>query len=130
MARILGPDTPTDSSTSPAPIALPPPPPTDPLSPEQWGVLAAIADTIVPSYTASKGNRLLQYTLRAEAYIAAQERLQQLAGVHDQAGLVANYLDECATAQPAFKDGITRLLAYSMDETSRKQLLSVLSLLK
>lgn len=118
------------SSAYPAPIPLPPPPPTDPLSAEQWGILAAIADTVVPSYTASKGNRLLQHPLRTEVYGAARSRIQQLAGAQDDEGLVAAYLGESATAQPEFRYAVSRLLAYGMDETARKQLLSVLSLLK
>ena len=124
------PDIQIDRSTPPAPIPLPPPPPTDPLSAEQWGILAAIADTVVPSYTASKGNRILQRPLRTEEYEAAKSRIQQLAGAQADEGLVMAYLSESATAQPAFRYGVSRVLAYGMDGTARKQLLSVLNLLK
>lgn len=43
---------------------------------------------------------------------------------------MTSYLGESAAAQPEFRNGVSRLLAYGMDETARKQLLSVLSLLK
>lgn len=130
MADVQDQDLRKDDSASPAPISLPPPPPTDPLSAEQWGILSAIADTVVPSYTASKGNRLLQHPLRTETYEAAKDRIQQLAGAQDRDSLVTSYLGESAAAQPEFRNGVSRLLAYGMDETARKQLLSVLSLLK
>jgi hypothetical protein len=110
-------------------IPLPPSPTTDPLTAEQWGILAAIADTVVPSFTAAKGNRLLQHPLRTHVYEAAKSRIAQIAGIAN-VGLVETYLGESATAQPEFRNAISRLLGYGMDEGSRSGLLSILNALK
>ena len=114
------------------PSPLPPLPERDVLTAEQWGMLAAIADTVVPSFTSSQGNRLLQHPLRSEVYEAASRRIQQLTHVQDGAGndLAAEYIGESATSQAEFKHNISRLLASYMDESGRNGLLFILNALK
>lgn len=109
---------------------LPPLPTKDPLTAEQWGILSAIADTIIPPLTACQGNRLLQHPLRFEIYEQTTKRIQRLAGVESSDGLVASYLGESATANPAFKDSISRLLSQYMDGRTRDGLIFVLNALK
>lgn len=114
-------------------IPLPPQPETDPLTAEQWGILAAIADTVVPSFTASKGNRLLQHPLRTHVYQAAQNRIAAIAGAaaaESSDDLIGAYMAENATAQPEFRSAVQRLVAYGMDETGRSGLLNILNALK
>lgn len=115
----------------PAAIPLPPPPEKDPLTAEQWGILSAIADTIIPSFTTSAGgNRLLQHPLRGEVYGQAEGRLRTLVGAGVDEGLVTGYLSESATSQPEFRASISRLIGYGMDHTTRKKLTGVLNILK
>ena len=109
---------------------LPPLPDNDVLTTEQWSILSAIADTIVPSFTACKGNRLLQHPLRREIYETVERRIEQLAKPEQDDGLVAKYLGENATAQPEFRDNISRLFAYYLNDEARSGLIKVLSLLK
>lgn len=109
------------------PSPLPPLPATDPISAEQWGIFSAIADTVVPSFTSSQGNRLLQHPLRSEVYEAVAKRLKQL-DVED--GIVNRYLEENASAQSAFKQSIVRMLGFHLPEKSKNDLLTVLNVLK
>lgn len=112
---------------------LPPPPAQDPLSAEQWNILAAIADTVTPCFAHQQGNKLLQHPLRGEVYDATAKRLRDLQVSTDEASasdVVPAYLAENATAQPEFKEHMMRLLAFYMTETSRKPLLFILSALK
>ncbi|KAF2160950.1 hypothetical protein M409DRAFT_28555 [Zasmidium cellare ATCC 36951] len=114
-----------DTSATP----LPPPPSQDPLSAEQWSILAAIADTVTPSFAQSTGNRLLQHPLRGEVYDATAKRLRDLSTDAASSDVVPAYLAENATAQPEFKEHMMRLLAFYMTEMSRKPLSFILSTL-
>jgi hypothetical protein len=121
------------NTANPPPIPLPPNPETDPLTAAQWGILAAIADTVVPSFTVSKGNRLLQHPLRNHVYEAAQNRIAHIAGTPVASSgedLISAFLAESASAQPAFKHAMSRLVGYQMDDTARSGLLMVLNVLK
>ena len=109
---------------------LPPPPTQDPLSAEQWSILAAIADTVTPSFTQSTGNKLLQHPLRGEVYDATAKRLRDLSTDAASSDVVPAYLAENATAQPEFKEHMMRMLAFYMTETARKPLAFILSTLK
>ncbi|KAK3110961.1 hypothetical protein LTR53_014225 [Teratosphaeriaceae sp. CCFEE 6253] len=126
-------DPPTDQiRPAPSPL-LPPPPPLpshDVLTAEQWGILAAIADTVVPSFTPQEGNRLLQHPLRTEIYEASCRRLEQssVAG-EDGRALVASYLAESGYAQKEFRDGLTGLINVQLHEEARKQLRFILTTL-
>lgn len=118
-------------STDAPPAAIPlPPPPKDPFTNEQWGILSAIADTVVPSFTPAKGNRLLQHPLRSEVFGEARARLKGLAGAGVERGLIDEYLGESATAQPEFKASLVRVLGNGMDSETRNKLTGVLSVLK
>lgn len=112
---------------TPSPLA--PVPGEDILTAEQWGILSAIADTVVPSITAQEGNRLLQHPLRRELYDASCKRLERTPSLESNPELVQRYLAENATAQPRFKDGISRLLNLHLPSDAQKQLLFVLNAL-
>lgn len=109
---------------------LPPLPSKDPLSAEQWGIFSAIADAVTPSFTPSKGNRLLQHPLRREVFDGAAKRIQTLARLDaSNADLATAYLGESST-QPEFREHFTRLITFFMSETSRNGLLFILNALK
>lgn len=109
---------------------LPPPPETDFLSAEQWGILAAISATVVPSFSPYTGSRLLQHPLRREIYEGATKRIASIARRDASDELVASYLSENAIDHPGFKENVSRLLGCYMDETSRNGLLFILNALK
>jgi hypothetical protein len=114
----------------PPPSILLPSPPEHVLTAEQWGIFAAIADTIIPSFTPAKGNRLLQHPLRADLYATAKDNVQQIAGVSSDDGLIDAYMGESATAQPEFRHALLRMVGYQMDAAARKGFLFILGALK
>ncbi|KAK1819384.1 hypothetical protein LTR12_006210 [Friedmanniomyces endolithicus] len=112
-----------------APSPLPPSPRSDVLTAEHWGILSAIADTVVPSFAPLAGNRLLQHPLRGEVYQASRKRLEHGIGLPDANVLATSYLAESAFAQKEFKDGLTRLINLQLHEEARKQLIFILDAL-
>lgn len=112
---------------TPSPL---PPLPSEVLSKEQWGILSAIADTVIPSFTPLEGNRLLKHPLRIEVYKASCEYLENLATAPDRPSVVARYLGENATDQAEFKNNVTRLLSWNLHDQARQDLLFILSTLK
>lgn len=113
------------------PPAIPlPPTPDHVLTAEQWGIFAAIADTVIPSFTSAKGNRLLQHPLRADLYAAAKDRVQQIAGAPLEDDLIDTYMGENATAQSEFRNCLLRMVGYQMDDTAKKGFLFILNALK
>ncbi|KAK3671331.1 hypothetical protein LTR78_008791 [Recurvomyces mirabilis] len=111
------------------PSPLPAPPEHDVLTATQWGVLTAIADTVIPSLTPLEGNRLLKHPLRKEIYEASCRRLEQQCISSSHHNLAAGYLQELATTQSEFRDGIRRLINIHLPEDARKQLLFILTTL-
>ncbi|KAK0933323.1 hypothetical protein LTR29_015121 [Friedmanniomyces endolithicus] len=112
-----------------APSPLPPGPSSDVLTAEHWGILSAIADTVIPSFAQFAGNRLLQHPLREEIYRASCKRLEHGIGLPDGNVLATSYLAESAFTQKEFKDGLTRLINVQLHEEARKQLIFILNAL-
>jgi hypothetical protein len=119
-----------DGRVRPSPSPSPPLPDSNVLGAEQWGMLAAIADAVVPSFTPSKGNRLLQHPLQSDVYEAAARRIAQLSGAANHQDLISEYLSEGVTAQPEFRQCVYRLVGFFMDSTARNGLMFVLNTLK
>lgn len=111
-------------------VPLPPPPQTDPLSPEAWGIIAALADAIVPSITNAKGNPLLQQSLRPDAYDAARRHMAGIASIEPDSELLTRYMTESVTAQPEFKECLSRLMAEQLDADNLNSLLLVFNALR
>lgn len=112
---------------TPSPLA--PVPETDILTAEQWGILSAIADTVIPSFTSVEGNRLLQYPLGPETYDSHYRRLQHSVNLEGSDALVQTYLAESATAQPEFRNIIRRLVNLYMHDEAQKGLMFILKAL-
>lgn len=110
---------------------LPPPPKQDPLSPEQWSILAAITDAVVPALTrtSNAADQLLQHPLRGDVYDTAVKRIQTLAK-HDADETAVAYLSESAANHPMFRESIARMVAFNMSEEARNGLLFILTALK
>jgi hypothetical protein len=112
------------------PPAIPlPPPPNHILTAEQWGIFAAIADTVVPSFTPARGNRLLQHPLRADVYATVKDGVQQIAGAPSD-DLIDAYLSENASAQSEFRNSVLRMVGYQMDDAAKNGFLFILNALK
>lgn len=112
------------------PSPLPPVPGKDVLSPEQWNILAALADAFCPSLTKTAGNALLQQPLRAEKFDVVAQRIEDLAQEDGRDGLVVQYLEERASSNPEFKETVFRVLACYLDSGARSNLLFLLSTLR
>ena len=110
---------------------LPPPPKQDPLSPEQWSILSAITEAVVPALTRNSngGDHLLQHPLRSDVYDSAVKRIQTLANLDADDTAVA-YLSESPAEHPMFRDSIQRMVAFNMSEEARSGLLFILNALK
>lgn len=110
---------------------LPPPPKQDPLNPEQWSILSAITEAVVPALTRSSNgdNHLLHHPLRSDVYDNAVKRIQTLAKLDADETAVA-YLSESVADHPMFKESIARMVAFSMSEEARNGLLFILNALK
>jgi hypothetical protein len=108
---------------------VPPPPAQDPVTPAQWAILAAIADTFAPSITKAAGNPLLQRRVSAEVYDTVSRRIEELAQEDGRDGLVAEFLDERASAAPEFKEYMMRVLGVYLDSATKAQFLTLLSVL-
>jgi hypothetical protein len=112
------------------PPAIPlPPPPNHILTAEQWGIFAAIADTVVPSFTPARGNRLLQHPLRADVYATVKDGVQQIASAPSD-DLIDAYLSENASAQSEFRNSVLRMVGYQMDDAAKNGFLFILNALK
>lgn len=110
---------------------LPPSPQHDPLNPQQWSILFAIADAVVPALTRTDDgdHRLLQHPLRVHVYDAAVKRIRDLAR-HESDETALAYLSESASNHPMFKESIARLVVFYMREEARNGLLFILTALK
>ena len=112
------------------PAGLPPGPATEPFTRAQLGILAAIADAVVPSLTPSTGNRLLQHPLRSEVYNGAVRRVQDLIDESAPKDLVDAYLAESATSTPEFRELLCRFVAFYTSDAARSGLVFILNALK
>lgn len=112
------------------PSPLPPLPATDALTAQHWGILCAIADTVVPSLTPLEGNRLLQYPLSRRRHDASRRLLEQSLRLPPDHPAVPAFLAENATAAPDFKAGLARILNVYLNDQVKRELLLVLSALK
>jgi len=111
---------------APSPL---PPVAEDILTAEQWGILLAVTDTVIPSLTPLEGNRLLKQPLRKDVYEASCKRLEQSVNLEGSQELVQSYLAESASAQPAFKDGFSRLINVYLHDQAQRELVFILKAL-
>ena len=96
---------------------------------EQWNILAALADTVIPSLVATRGNKLLQHSVSSDVLEASSRRIQDLVANGDSKDLVAEYLGESLTSAPQFKEDLLDLVNNRMNQEARKNLLFILTVL-
>jgi len=112
----------------PSPLSQSPDP--HPLTPEQWSILAAIADTVIADIALSAADdSLIQLPVTPQQYNAAAQHVEAASNGGVDATLVGAFLAEKATAQPEFREQLERLFAMYLPSPSRWQLSLVLSAL-
>jgi hypothetical protein len=117
----------------PTATPLPPLPTEDPLSPEQWKTLLAIADAVVPAIKPSSiAKAQTEVAVTDNDYSTAISELRSLIPEEDPDAATAakEYLANNATSNPAFRLELQRIFAMYMPHSTKKQLGTVLNILK
>jgi hypothetical protein len=117
-----------------APLAnpLPDQPPGDPFTEDQWKILMAIMDTIIPSIRreTTTSNKIAQLTVSDVQYNTAVDHLKNTVVNPPTNESLDEYLDERPSANPRFQPLLKRYLGQYAPEDAKKGLSFVLSTLK
>ena len=117
-----------------APLANPLPdlPPGDPFTEDQWKILMAIMDTVIPSIRreTTTSNKVEQLTVSDVQYNAAVDHLKNTVVNPPTNESLDEYLDERPSANPRFQSLLKRYLGQYAPEDAKKGLSFVLSTLK
>ncbi|KAF2794440.1 GMC oxidoreductase [Melanomma pulvis-pyrius CBS 109.77] len=115
---------------SPKAAPLPPLPAEDPLTEAQWKTLLAITDTVIPSIKPmAVANTRTEVPATDNEYSAAITTLKALSPDPEADEVAKAYLQENASANPAFRESLRRLVAMYMPQSTRKEILMVLNIL-
>lgn len=106
--------------------------PDDPIfTAPQWQTLLSLCDVVIPALTtASTGKTVHQKTVSAAQYDAAIAALTAQIKTADADQLARKYLDEHASAIPAFKESFRRAFALNVPQESKNGLSLILTALK
>jgi hypothetical protein len=118
---------------SPKATPLPPVPAEDPLTPAQWKTLLAITDAIIPAIKPkSTAKAITNVAVTDNEYSTAVSALRGLIPEHDLDADTAakDYLADYASSNPAFRLELQRIFAMYMPQSTRKELVMVLNILK
>lgn len=117
-------------TVSPKAAALAPIPAEDPLTAAQWTILLAIADAIIPAIEPiSVANTSTTIPAKDNEYSAAISALTSLTPQAGGEAVAKSYLRESATSNPAFREGLHRVIALYLPQSSKKELGLVLNIL-
>ncbi|KAF2843546.1 long-chain fatty alcohol dehydrogenase [Patellaria atrata CBS 101060] len=113
----------------PTAIPRPPLPDVDPLTPEQWRTILAIADSVIPSIkpAASSHEASTNLPVPDSEYSTALSTIQGSSSAREE--LARHYLEECPSTSQDFKNALTVLFSRTLPEQGRKTLLVILDLL-
>lgn len=115
---------------SPKAVSIPPLPKEDPLNSDQWNILLAIADAVIPAIEpVATANPKTHLPIEDNEYSTALSTIQSLAPEKDAESLAKNYLSDSAAYNPLFKDELRRCFSYYLPVAPRNQLLMVLNIL-
>jgi hypothetical protein len=120
-------------AVSPKATPLPPLPSEDPLTPAQWKTLLAISDAVIPAVKPmSTANARTEAAVKDNDYPTAVSALRGLTPENDPDADTAakEYLADYASSNPAFKLELQRIFAMYMPQSTRKELIMVLNVLK
>lgn len=121
------------TSYTPLDSPLPPPPEEDIFTPDQWTILLAIADTIIPSIRSSDSIDPSALSVPDSELAAARSHLQNgLDNPHSEESthLITSYLEEAASSVPQFKDSLKAIFGRHVHHEARKGLSLILTALK
>lgn len=111
------------------PSLLPPAPPYQVLSANEWKTLAAIVDTVIPSIIPEENaHSPAVLAINNTSYTNVTQLVCNDNGSNST--LAVDYLSESATSCPDFQGSINRLLANYMDSEQKKSILLILKALK
>lgn len=117
-------------TVSPKAAALPPLPAEDPLTAAQWKTLLAIADAVIPVVKPiAVANTKTEIPAKDNEYSTAISTLQSLTPEVDSEAVAKAYLQDNATSNPAFREGLRRVISLYLPQSSRKELGMVLNIL-
>lgn len=113
----------------PKDVSLPPAPDRSFWSDEQWNVVYAIADAIVPSIRTSPQSVRAKVISSAE-YDVAHSQLATIFGGEDSKKRATQYLEEETSTNPAFRAILERLIGTAVHEEGKNGLGLILNALK
>lgn len=115
---------------APLEAALPTPREGEVLTESQWVTLMAIADTIIPSIHASTDQTPNQLGIQTSEYTTSTDIIKKGIPRQQSADIARQYLDECPSSIPAFKEHVQRLLADNLRDEAQKGIRIILSALE
>lgn len=117
-----------------APLANPLPdlPPGEPFTDEQWLILMAIMDTVIPSVRkeTTKSDMIQQLAVSEVQYNTAVDHLKKTVSDPPTSEYLDEYLDERPSANPKFQPLLKRYLSQYSPDHAKKGLSLALSALK
>lgn len=119
------------SSSTPVEVPLPPIASTQYFSEDQWKILFALADAIIPSIrTPATSKSPSDKVVTTSEWDAAVSRLTAIIPGPDAANLATQYLEEDASSNPAFRAGVERIFGEYVHDEGRSGFSLILSVLK
>ncbi|KAF9883364.1 hypothetical protein FE257_003531 [Aspergillus nanangensis] len=115
---------------TPLEVAIPPVPTQEIFNELQWRTLLALADTVIPAIGNPSGPKIrgAKRVTQAEYDAAFKDLTAKIPGP-DPKALAKEYLEESASSNPQFRDGIQRLFANFVHEEGRNGISFILSAL-
>ncbi|EAU34155.1 conserved hypothetical protein [Aspergillus terreus NIH2624] len=114
---------------TPLDVALPPVPTTEVFSDLQWTTLLALADTVIPSIAPSAPKSRAAKVISQSEYDAVHSDLVARIHAPNASELATQYLEEHASSNPGFRDGIQRLFANYVHQEGRNGISLILTAL-
>lgn len=119
------------SISTPLDVPLPPIASTQYFSDDQWKILFALADAIIPSIrTRAKAKSPNDKVVSDSEWDAAVSRLTAIIPGPDSAKIATQYLEEDASSNPAFRDGVERIFGEYVHNEGRNGFSLILNALK
>ncbi|KAF1976432.1 long chain fatty alcohol oxidase [Bimuria novae-zelandiae CBS 107.79] len=121
---------PPTAIVSPKAATLPPLPAEDPLTPAQWNILLAIAETIIPAVKPiSIAQSRHEIAATDNEYSAAISTLRGLTPDPDGEAAAKSLLEDSPASDPLFREELRRMVALNLPRSSQKDLAMILNIL-
>lgn len=120
-------DQPAVAMLAPLLTPLPPLPPGEVFTPEQWTTLISILDTFIPSITNSQSESASKLCVGAAEYAESTKAVQDFLPPSIDQSIIASYLSESISSLPDCRDSIHRCFAQYVPADQAKGLRLILS---